>query len=104
MDVGEAGRGTNAEAGFLEDEAAGVDELVVAPKDKHGSWSWHRRHPACWIAARGYTVDLCDPPVCPLPNTSVFSIEPTQYPIYKSMVTTPDEKLSTVSIPERESR
>ena len=44
LDVGEAGGGVNVEAGPFEDEAAGVNELVVAAKDKHGSGSGHRRH------------------------------------------------------------
>ena len=44
LDVGEAGGVSNVEAGPFEDEAAGVGELVIAAKDKHGSGSGHRRH------------------------------------------------------------
>jgi hypothetical protein len=47
LDVGEAGRGANVEAGLLEDEAAGVNELVIAAKDKHGSGDRHRGRPGC---------------------------------------------------------
>jgi len=37
LDVGEAGGGSHVEAGLLEDEAAGVNELEVAAEDKDGS-------------------------------------------------------------------
>jgi hypothetical protein len=41
LDVGEAGGGSNAEAGLLEDQAAGVNELVIAAKDEHRSGGRH---------------------------------------------------------------
>ena len=45
LDVGEAGGGSNVEARLFEDQAASVNELVVAAKDKHGSGSGHRGRP-----------------------------------------------------------
>jgi hypothetical protein len=35
LDVWDAGRGVNVEAGLLEDEGAGMNELVIAAKHKH---------------------------------------------------------------------
>jgi hypothetical protein len=42
LDVWEATGGLNAEASLFEYEAAGVSELIVAAKDKHGSGRRHK--------------------------------------------------------------
>jgi len=46
LDFWESGDGSNVEAGLLEDQAAGVNELVVPPKDEHRGGSRHGGQPA----------------------------------------------------------
>ena len=47
LDIGETGRGANVESGFFQDEAAGMNELMIAPKNKHRSGGGHTLNPAC---------------------------------------------------------
>jgi hypothetical protein len=81
LDVSETGGCVHVEACPLEDERAGVDELVIAPKHQHGSGDRHRDYRAYgdtgWSTAGDVTVGLCAGFVCSLSNTPLFIRVPT---------------------------